>query len=330
MKPRVAILLATYNGAAYLPELLAGLRRQTWSDYRLIVRDDGSVDATRMIIAEAAEDDDRFQVLDDAAERFGPAQNFGRLLQTAYDGGADYALFADQDDVWFDDKTARLLQAAVAAGRDSGPDCPVLVHSDLIVVDERLRLRHPSLKRFAGQRSDASDPRRSLLAANHVTGCATLVNRALMRIALPFPRQIVMHDWWVAQCAATAGTIRYLPEPTMQYRLHSGNTLGLPSLSEKLNVLRREVRTDWRRRVDETALAIDQVRALKSRLEQLTSATTDESLAIVNAFLAAIDGKQTAWRKLAALRNAGMLHIGFLRQAAFGAKLWALDRRKVA
>jgi len=329
VKTRVAILLATYNGEAHLPELLAGLRRQTWSDYRLIVGDDGSVDATRRIVAEAAEADDRFLVLDDTAERLGPAQNFGRLLQAAYDGGADYALFADQDDVWFDDKIARLLQAAVAAGHDSGPECPILVHSDLIVVDEGLRLRHPSLKSFARHRSDASDPRRSLLAANHVTGCSTLVNRALMRVALPFPQHIVMHDWWVAQCAAMAGIIRFLPEPTMQYRLHSGNTLGLPSLWEKVNVLRREVRADWRRRVAETALAIDQVRALKSRLQQLRSTTADESLAIVNAFLAELDGKRPAWRKLLALRKAGMLHVGYLRQAAFGAKLWALDRRKV-
>ena len=46
----VDILLATYNGARYLPELLASLEAQTFRDWRLIVRDDGSSDGSLTLV----------------------------------------------------------------------------------------------------------------------------------------------------------------------------------------------------------------------------------------------------------------------------------------
>ena len=63
------ILLATYNGARYLPELLASIASQTDGQWQLLIRDDGSTDATRDILANAARRDRRLMVLDDRQGR---------------------------------------------------------------------------------------------------------------------------------------------------------------------------------------------------------------------------------------------------------------------
>ncbi len=52
--PLVDILLATYNGAKYLPEQLASLEAQTHADWRLIVRDDGSGDGSLGLVRDWA------------------------------------------------------------------------------------------------------------------------------------------------------------------------------------------------------------------------------------------------------------------------------------
>ena len=47
--PRIAVLMCTLNGAQFLPAQLASLEQQTHANWRLIVSDDGSTDATLKI-----------------------------------------------------------------------------------------------------------------------------------------------------------------------------------------------------------------------------------------------------------------------------------------
>ena len=54
----IDVLLATYNGARFLPEQLSSLGDQTYKDWRLVVRDDGSSDDTLAIIKRWAQDAD--------------------------------------------------------------------------------------------------------------------------------------------------------------------------------------------------------------------------------------------------------------------------------
>jgi len=107
----VVIVLATYNGAAYLREQIRSIQDQTESRWRLLIRDDGSTDATRAIIDELIRADSRIECLDDDDERLGPAGNFGALLTTAFERGANYVCCADQDDVWLPNKLAVQLDA---------------------------------------------------------------------------------------------------------------------------------------------------------------------------------------------------------------------------
>lgn len=100
--PLVDILLATYNGAKYLPEQLASLESQTHGDWRLIVRDDGSSDGSLDLVRDwAVETGSDLVVLEDGESRLGPAQSFGQLLARS---DAPYFAFCDQDDVWLAEK----------------------------------------------------------------------------------------------------------------------------------------------------------------------------------------------------------------------------------
>jgi hypothetical protein len=220
----IAIVMATCNGAEFLDEQLQSIYAQTQPVTHLLVRDDGSTDRTPEILAEyAARRPDLIRLVSGDSARLGPCGNFASLLELC---DADYVLLADQDDRWLPDKVARTLARMKEAEHVLGQDVPLLVHTDLIVADERLRPVHPSL--WKHQRLDALGgvtlPR--LLVQNTVTGCTALVNRALVQAATPIPAAAVMHDWWLALVAAAVGHVICLPEPTVLYRQHAANRIG--------------------------------------------------------------------------------------------------------
>lgn len=221
----VDILLATYNGARFLPEQLASIQAQTHPDWRLLVRDDGSTDGSLAIIEEFTQRHSaKVRVLRDGRERLGARGNFAALLEAS---DAPYFMFCDQDDVWLPDKVADLLRALQAVEQRRGADTPILVHSDLIVADEQLRVLHRSFWRRARLlEPSAHRPPIRLSLRNYVTGCASIGNAALSRAALPIPSEAHMHDWWVALVAAVLGEIAEHENPTVLYRQHQSNDLG--------------------------------------------------------------------------------------------------------
>src|SRR5437763_17125550 len=98
----VDILLATFNGAKYLPELLSSLEGQSRADWRLIVRDDLSSDASPAILDAFAERHaGRVDVLRDERGRLGSVANFAALMEVS---AAPYFMFCDQDDIWLSSK----------------------------------------------------------------------------------------------------------------------------------------------------------------------------------------------------------------------------------
>ena len=130
----VDILLATYNGARFLREQLDSIVGQTYAHWRLLVRDDGSSDGTAAILEEYQRRiGERMQIVRDELGRLGPALNFGRLLRLS---DAAYATFCDQDDVWMPDRIEQLLAEMRRMERETGAARPILVHSDLQVIDE--------------------------------------------------------------------------------------------------------------------------------------------------------------------------------------------------
>src|SRR5918999_5402526 len=222
--PSYSVVLSTYNGARFLADQIESIRAQTAPDWRLYVRDDGSSDETRALVAQWAAVDQRIVIVSDSSGNLGAPASFGILLTHAFAQGERYVFLSDQDDVWLPDRVARMLGVAIEYEACLGASVPLLVHSDLQVVSTDLRVVRPSFFRF--QRIDPSADTRLVRLAlrNAVTGCATLVNRALLEHALPFPT-ISMHDWWLAQCAALFGYIVLVDRPTVLYRQHGTNVL---------------------------------------------------------------------------------------------------------
>lgn len=221
---RIDILLATYNGERFLAEQLDSIVSQTHKNWRILIRDDGSSDGTGKIIeAFRARHPDKMTVIEDRDGNIGLVQNFSRLMERS---DAPYAAFCDQDDVWIPEKLDLSLAKMRELERNNGSNTPLLIFTDLVLVDENTKVIHPSFWRYQGLQPERCGSLNQLLVLNVVTGCTSLLNRQLVRKTAPLPAQVQAHDWWVALVAAALGYASYVSEPGVLYRQHGNNAFG--------------------------------------------------------------------------------------------------------
>lgn len=218
------ILLATWNGEAWLPQQLESLLGQSDSRARILIRDDGSTDGTRAVLANwAARYPDRISLLPDDGQRRGACGNFAALLAAS---SAPRVMFCDQDDHWHHDKVAVSAAAMDRLEAQHGPTLPLLIHGDAQVVDAALQpLGHTLSQAIHVDLATAGDLRRQL-PQNAATGCTMILNRALVDACLPVPSSAIMHDWWVALVASAIGEVAVLPDVLIDYRQHQANAIG--------------------------------------------------------------------------------------------------------
>lgn len=228
----VLILLASHNGERYIGAQLESVLAQTRADWRLMIRDDSSSDGTLGEI-ERFLHDPRIELVR-SSNRSGAKENFAELMRLACASHEPYIMLCDQDDVWREDKIERLLGEMHQLEQALGTSTPLLIHSDLEVVDAELNCLNPSFHRYQGLRHEDDAPLRVLLAQNFVTGCATLFNRPLLELAVPLPPETLMHDWWLALLAAAAGRIGFVSAPLVRYRQHGRNHVGASSIRDKI------------------------------------------------------------------------------------------------
>ena len=171
---KVTILLSTYNGEQFLAEQINSIQEQTYRDWQLLIRDDGSTDGTQAVIEDFCRKDDRISFINrEESQNLGVIQSFHSLLQYQ---DSDFYLFSDQDDVWLPDKIA--MQLAEADKYDSS--LPLLVYTDLKVVDQELQVVHESMIRT--QSDHANTELVQELTENTVTGGVSMINRALAQL----------------------------------------------------------------------------------------------------------------------------------------------------
>ena len=218
---RVDILMATYNGEKYIAQQLDSILNQTFQDWRLMIRDDGSSDKTVAIMNEyALQHPDKIIVIPQA-QHLGPKENFAGLLNYSQ---APYTMFCDQDDVWLPTKVAVTLDAMTDLEKRLGTDLPLLVYTDLVVVDDELSTIDQSFFHYI--RNGPYFTLKSLLMQNTVAGCTVMMNQTLREMTPSIPDDAIMHDWWMGLIAAAFGKIVCLSESTILYRQHNTNTAG--------------------------------------------------------------------------------------------------------
>jgi len=221
----VDILLATYNGALYLEELLSSIKSQTYKYWRLIIRDDGSGDDSLQIAKRTQMQLGKGKVLifkNDVSTGSAKA-NFFNLIK---DAESQYIMFCDQDDVWNPDKIEITLKRMKAIERKSDFNLPILVYTDLKVVDENLTTISESFRKY--MKLPPKVTLENLLIQNSVTGCAVMINAALCNEMKQIDNtdQVLMHDHWAAILACVFGKIGYINITTINYRQHGNNSVG--------------------------------------------------------------------------------------------------------
>lgn len=220
----ILILMAAYNGERYIAEQIESIRQQTFHEWHLMVRDDGSSDNTRSIVRNFSVVDPRIQLVEDEPGRLGPAGNFNRLMEIGSRKRKEhYIALADQDDVWDVNKLKFQIEDITRMEENYEVNRPLLIHSDLEIVKKNLAPLHRSFARFQNIPHPDTEDLHKLVAQNVVVGNTILINRPLLNLTVPVPEAAHMHDWWLALCAAVFGSLSYNSRQLVKYRLHSKN-----------------------------------------------------------------------------------------------------------
>ena len=228
-EPSFQIVMATYNGANYVDLQIRSIVEQL-AGGELLIHDDGSSDSTRLIIQEWTRRDSRIKVLEDPAQG-GASANFSYLLEKIT---APYVFCADQDDIWIPGRVERMLRLIKFYEGVYGEDKPLLVHGDLTLIDEHGTVIAESMWTYQKLDPRWGDTFSLLLTQNVVTGCAMVVNRALLDRALPVPKEASMHDHWLALVACGQGKVVWDSQPVLLYRQHGKNEVGAKAYNTAL------------------------------------------------------------------------------------------------
>ena len=221
-EPIIAILMATYNGERYIKEQLDSLTRQTYPHWHLYIHDDGSTDHTPEIIRTFAQEHPHINILEYESQK-GAKDNFLSLMKKVE---ADYYMFADQDDVWHEEKIEISLDRMKEL-ESQHPKKPIIVYTDLYVADASLQIVEESFWKMSNIHPSLLTRFQDLAATTPITGSTMLFNQEA-KAATVFPAtHATMHDAWITACVLRCGgLIEAIPKPLVFYRQHEANVVG--------------------------------------------------------------------------------------------------------
>lgn len=225
---KVILITSTYNGAAYLPQLLDSIFAQTYPELELVIRDDGSKDNTVEILRsyqQKAPAGKQITIMNDQTddwENKGAHQSYHILIQNLKK--ADYYISCDQDDVW----DPRKVERAVASMDQYPDDIPVLYTHNYYICDGNLTPQGT----LSGKRSYTPEEMASVNLANVImtgtwagVGMAQAFNDKLKQLAYHsgnFKSSIALDCWIAWVVAGLGGALIYDKEPLAYYRRHEG------------------------------------------------------------------------------------------------------------
>ena len=234
--------MSAYNGADYIREQIDSLLNQTYKDFEVHIRVDGSTDGTTEIVDEYAKRfPDRIKHVDINGENLGCGQSFMWLLEHAE---ADYYMYCDQDDVWLPTKVEETL-AKMQEHDDTGhKDVPCVVFTDAEVVDSGLNTMFDSLwKSNHRHPEDAKDVYRYAVYRQAALVCTMMFNNETRRQAMrvkTFPDRYGQHDRLLIYLCAKLGEVDYLSKPLIKYRQHGANvTSYLGKVQNRKRIIKR-------------------------------------------------------------------------------------------
>lgn len=217
--PRVAVLLAAYNGMSWLEEQLDSIQRQAAVAVSVFISVDASSDGTEAWCADYTQRHANTTLLAPAGPFGGAAGNFFRLIRDVDCSDVDYVAFADQDDVWYADKLHRAVSTLKSGHLDAYSSNVIAFWPDgrrLLLDKAQPQVRWDYLFEAAGP------------------GCTYVTTRRLanalkvsVRDQWDLVQHVDLHDWYCCAFARTHDFKWFIdPVPGLDYRQHGHNQIG--------------------------------------------------------------------------------------------------------
>jgi len=218
-RPKVAVLLAAYNGIQWIEEQLTSILGQSGVEVSIHISIDPSSDGTEKWCAAFAAKHPQISLLPDAGKFGGASRNFFRLIRDVDFPSYDFIALADQDDVWHQDKLLRATSEIDSRQVDA--------YSSNVTAfwpDGRTHLLDKAQTQVAWDYLfEAAGP-----------GCTYVFDQ---RFACALKTSVInnwekvqevrLHDWYCYAFARSHGFRWFIdPVPTMDYRQHANNQVG--------------------------------------------------------------------------------------------------------
>ena len=207
----ISVCIATYNGEKYLRTQLESILSQLNNNDEVIVSDDGSNDNTFAIIKSFKDNRIHYYVND---KKHGFVGNFENALNHAI---GDYIFLSDQDDIWLSDKVKTILPLF--------NDYDLIVHDAEIVNGDGISLN----KNYFSTLHRGQSFLRNLYKSRFL-GCCMAFKKEVRDACLPFPDNIVAHDYWIGMFSLLKFKVGFIDDILLNYRRHGNN---VSSSSEK-------------------------------------------------------------------------------------------------
>lgn len=231
---KVAVLISTYNGAQFLNQQLRSIVNQSFQDFRIFIRDDGSTDQSFAIINKFAEHYPQKVIILPRSENIGIRLSFEQLMLFAKDQ-CDLFFFSDQDDIWHERKLEILLSNYYTI--KDAEKTPVMLFSDMNLSQEgKIKTAFYSKIPFFKRTIKANQ-----LNRGYISGCLMLFNKACCESYFTFPR-IWLHDHHIFMIARLFGRIVFVAEPFITHEIHSTNAIGHRLRESKLSLIKTMLR----------------------------------------------------------------------------------------
>jgi len=216
----ISVCIATYNGETYICEQLDSILSQISGDDEIIISDDSSTDRTVEIIE--SYDDSRIKLY--RGQKYqSPIFNFENALRLAV---GDYIFLSDQDDIWAVNKVTKMIQALQTAD---------MVVCDCTFIDNEKKIIVPSY--FAIVNSSPGLVRN--LRKNTYFGCCMAFRKNILKKALPFPKDIPMHDIWLGFVSDLFYKSVFLDERLTFYRKHDTNASIASDIKSNISIMNK-------------------------------------------------------------------------------------------
>ncbi len=238
----ISVAMCTYNGAQFIEEQLLSILSQTMPVGEIVVCDDNSSDETILIVEQIATKTTipiRIYVNE---SNIGFIKNFDKAIKLC---NGELIFLSDQDDRWMPNKTEVLYQWFLdnpqkevvftdailmdEIGRvimkSKIPDAPL---TKVKSIDEPLTLwESVGFSKLSQRQFDMGIGFELWLKQNRATGAAMALRKSFIEgIKMDYDCDNLCHDFVISIVSLMKGSLGYLIEPLIYYRIHTGQTIG--------------------------------------------------------------------------------------------------------